>query len=186
MLLVGAAFIAAVAVLAMVTMVGRDALEQRGTDRTVLAGSGEQNGALSAAERDTAAAQPSPGIRPAPAFMPRIAPGRTDLGDGVYAIRAGDTVQVHFDTPDGRTRRRDKFDRMLRTTLRQIYGEPMDTLLTAQTGNLLGPRDLLTEATVTGLRIPLPDDGGMLEIRPGTRPGQDGPLVVSYTAMVTR
>src|SRR5690606_34538056 len=67
------------------------------------------------------AAAPAPTV-PAPATTPIVGDGRTELGDGLYAIRAGQSVTVHFDVPHARTRRRDKFDRIVRATLPRIYG----------------------------------------------------------------
>jgi hypothetical protein len=117
---------------------------------------------------------------------PIIANGRTDLGDGLFAIRAGDTVTVHFDTPSTRTRRRDKFERVLRATLPKVYGAPADSLLAAIPVGALVPVGVLpAELSDRGLRLP-PRDGRQLIIWPETRPGRDGPLVVAYRTAPVR
>ena len=121
-----------------------------------------------------------------PAIVPRITEGRTELGDSVFAMRQGSIVTVHFDTPMGRTRRRDKFENMVRTTLPRIYGAAADSALTAiPVGALTGTSDLLAELPSAGIRIALAN-GATLSIWPRTRPGRDGPLVVAYRAVVSR
>ncbi|HEU4564097.1 MAG TPA: hypothetical protein VFS05_05600 [Gemmatimonadaceae bacterium] len=119
-----------------------------------------------------------------PALAPRIPEGRTALGDGVEAVREGDTVAVHFDTPLTRTRRRDKFEHIVRSTLPRVYGPVVDSALGRMpAGSLTSGGDLLTELPVRGVRVPLAD-GSALTLWPATRPGQDGPLVVTYLATV--
>lgn len=175
----GALTLGVVGILAVGFMMRRDAVTPRSTDETVVPTRGEvraPEGGLSAAELQRAAATPASA---APA--PQIAEGRTELGEGMYAVRTGDTVVVSFDTPDARTRRRDKFERTLRSTLRRVYGAPVDAYLAAHPENLLGARDLLGDVTATGLRLPLPQ-GGTIAVMPRTRPGLEGPLVVSYMA----
>lgn len=131
----------------------------------------------------------APAVTPAPA-VPRLAPvvaeGRTELGDSVFALREGSVVTVHFDTPMGRTRRRDKFESMVRRTLPKIYGAAADSALVAlPAGSLTGAGDLLTELPANGIRLAL-SNGATLSIWPRTRPGRDGPLVVAYRAIVSR
>ena len=122
----------------------------------------------------------------APVVVPVIAEGRTELGDSVYAVRDGPTVTVHFDTYLTRTRRRDKFDRIVRETLPQIYGAPADSLLASvPVGQIAQGGDLLAELPSTGISFELAD-GSTLALWPRTRPGQDGPLVVAYRATVYR
>src|SRR5688572_23744510 len=60
-----------------------------------------------------------------------VAEGRTALGGGMVAVRSGDTVTVHFDQPGTRTRRADKFERVLRTTLPVVYGPLAEAALAA-------------------------------------------------------
>ena len=140
----------------------------------------------------TAAALPAPkpaarapeGKRtPLPAL---VAPGRTEVGDGLYIERAGETVTVHFDTPETRTRRRDKFERVVRRTLPEIYGSAAEALLSSiPEGTLVEPVDLVTEVAERGVKLDA-GDGWKVSLWPETRPGQDGPLVVSYRVAVTR
>lgn len=118
------------------------------------------------------------------AGAPTIAPGRTELADGLFALRTGDTVEVHFDTPDSRTRRRDKFEHILRVTLPLTFGAIADSaLLRVREGSLVTGGDLLSELPVRGLRIAAVS-GFRFAIFPVTRPGQDGPLVVVYRASI--
>ena len=115
-----------------------------------------------------------------------IPTGRTDLTDSVFVERVGDSVVVHFDTELGRTRRRDKFEQMVRATLPALYGARADSLLRSiPSGGLAAGRDLVTEVAAHGIRLPVAG-GDTLELWPGTRPGQDGPLVVSYRTRVKR
>lgn len=119
------------------------------------------------------------------AVAPKLAQGRTELGEGVHAERAGDTVDVHFDTPNARTRRRDKFERIVRATLPAIYGDPaVQALGGVPSGALLENGDLITELPHRGVRIPMAT-GAALSVWPATRPGRDGPLVVSYRVAVS-
>ena len=126
-----------------------------------------------------------PQRKPAP-LAPLVAPGRTDVGDGLYIERAGETVTVHFDTPETRTRRRDKFERVVRRTLPEIYGSAAEALLSSiPEGTLVEPADLVTEIAERGVELDA-GDGWKFALWPETRPGQDGPLVVSYRVAVTR
>jgi hypothetical protein len=130
-------------------------------------------------------------VRPAPAVVavrpaPIVAEGRTELGDGLFATRAGDTVTVRFDTPDARTRRPEKFERVVRATLPRVYGMVADTILASVAeGALTGPGDLLTELPSQGVRL-ASASGWMVALWPETRPGAAGPLVVAYRATLTR
>ncbi len=117
-------------------------------------------------------------------LLPILTEGRTDLTNGVFAERAGNTVVVHFDTPDTRTRRRDKLEHIVRTTLPMIYGASVDSALARiPSGGLTNGRDPVTELTSRGMWVPL-KNGWALAVWPQTRPGQDGPLVVTYKAQV--
>lgn len=130
---------------------------------------------------------PAPPAAPpaAPRFVPIIPEGRTALRGGIVAVRTGDTVAVHFDTPATRTRRRDKFERLVRATLPAVFGPTADSALAAvPRGRLTASGDLLTELPTRGLRLATPN--GTLALWPATRPGRDGPLVVTYVATIER
>jgi hypothetical protein len=115
-----------------------------------------------------------------------VAEGRTPLGGGMVAVRSGDTVTVHFDQPGTRTRRADKFERVLRTTLPVVYGPLAEAALAAlPDGQLVRAGDLLTALPMRGVRLRTAD-GATLAVWPQTRPGRDGPLVVTYLATIER
>jgi hypothetical protein len=121
-----------------------------------------------------------------PAIPILVGEGRTDLTETLIAQRTGDSVSVDFDAPTTRTRRRDKFEAVVRQTLPMIYGAPIDSVLrTLPEGGIVGNVDLLDELPKRGVHLPL-GNGWTLDLWPGTRPGQDGPLVVSYWARVRR
>jgi hypothetical protein len=121
-----------------------------------------------------------------PAIAPRVSQGRTDLPDGLFAVRSGDTVAVHFDRAPARTRRADKFERIVRQTLRAVYGPVADTLLgVVPDGRLATNADLVTSLPGQGIRIYGPS-GRRLAIWPETRAGRDGPLVVGYRVTIER
>jgi hypothetical protein len=121
---------------------------------------------------------------PAPELAVIIGEGRTELRDGMHATRSADDVTIHFDTPAWRTRRPEKFESILRTTLPQIYGPRLDTALAAiPTGTLIPPQGLLTDLPHQGLYIPILG-GPTLRVWPETRPGEDGPLVIRYRVLV--
>lgn len=134
----------------------------------------------------TPVAAPAPAAPPAPRPSGPIIPeGRTELRGGVVAVRTGDTVAVHFDTPATRTRRRDKFERMVRATLPAVFGATADSALAAvPVGSLASTGNLLTELPTRGVRLATPN--GTLALWPATRPGRDGPLVVTYVATLER
>ncbi len=117
---------------------------------------------------------------------PSIEEGVSTLKGGLEAVRHGDTVVVSFDTPDARTRRADKFERLLRQTLPQVYGRFADSLLTAHPTRLVtDPAALVNELPKGGLTVGA-SGGWRLVVWPETRPGQDGPLVVRYRATLAR
>lgn len=123
--------------------------------------------------------------RPAPArtSSPVVPPGRTPLTGGIYAERAGDTVTVHFDTREARTRRSDKFEHVVRETLPLILGEPAQRALEKVVpGTLVAPGKLVASSAAP-LRLPV-GDGRAVVVTPGSRMGQDGPLVVTYRAVL--
>lgn len=125
---------------------------------------------------------------PAPStpMAPVLPAGRSDLGNGVYAVRDGGTVTVHFDTPLGRTRRPEKFEATVRATLPLVYGATATRILAeVPRGELAASGDLLTVLPERGVHVPV-SDGWNLALWPETRPGVDGPLVVSYRTQLTR
>ena len=129
---------------------------------------------------------PAPALPQTPPLLPIVAEGATRLRDSVVAVRRGDSVTVHFDTPRGRTRRAEKFEQIVRATLPAIYGPIVDSVLVhIPSGDLTRGVDLLTDLPTRGLRLPL-GAGWALALWPATRPGQDGPLVVMYRAEVTK
>ena len=131
-------------------------------------------------------AQPAAPAETPTSRRPVVGEGRTELPDESFAIRTADTVTVHFDTELGRTRRPEKLERVIRATLPKIYGAMVDSLLaTIAEGGLVRGGDLLTELPVRGLRFPL-TGGGTLALWPETRPGRDGPIVVSYRVTLER
>lgn len=125
---------------------------------------------------------------PGPIALPAIDvdSGRSALRDGIYAQRTRDDVTVLFDTPLYRTRRRDKLESTIRATLPAIYGAVADSLLSAiPLGQLLPAGDLLADLPTRPVH--LAHAGGFeIVIWPVTRPGQDGPLVVSYRTSLAR
>lgn len=132
------------------------------------------------------AAPPAPALPPTPPLLPIVAQGATHLRDSVIAVRSGDSVVVHFDTPRTRTRRPEKFEQIVRSTLPAIYGPAVDSVLDRiPSGDLARQGDLLTDLATHGLKLSL-GDGWDLALWPETRRGQDGPLVVMYRALVTR
>jgi hypothetical protein len=131
-----------------------------------------------------AAAVAQPGSQPPLTLVVRE--GHTDLPDDLVAERGGDSVLVDFDTPGTRTRRRDKFESVLRRTLPMVYGAPIDSVLrTIPDGGFVDGADLVTELPARGVHVHV-GQGWTLDLWPATRPGQDGPLVISYWARVTR
>jgi hypothetical protein len=120
------------------------------------------------------------------ALTPRSARGRTPLRmSTAFAERDGDVVTVHFDEMMTRTRRPDKFERIVRATLPEIYGAVADSMLASvKVGALVGGDDLITELPVRGIRL-THSSGAALTLWPETRPGRDGPLVVAYRVTTT-
>lgn len=90
-------------------MRGSDVQTPRAADPEAVAAAGTLVDDHVAAPSDSApavaqalAASPSPLPSPAeppPASAPIVSEGRTDLGDGLFAVRDGRTVTVHFDVP---------------------------------------------------------------------------------------
>jgi hypothetical protein len=130
------------------------------------------------------ATRPSVATPPTPLLRPVIPQGRTDLPDSVWAERRADTVVVHFDTSPARTRRADKFEAIVRQTLRAVYGAAADSLLAAvPDGQLVSPNELLTKLPSKGIHLSSAS-GARIQLWPETRPGRDGPLVVAYRTVV--
>jgi hypothetical protein len=103
----------------------------------------------------------------------------------MVADRAGDTVRVRFDLELSRTRRPEKFEAIVRSTLPQVYGAAVDSALRAlPEGAVARAGDLVTTLPEQGFHIPLPG-GRMIAVWPETRPGRDGPLVVAYRAVAS-
>ena len=139
--------------------------------------------APAAAHTDSAPSHPAVSAAPVPVIRPVVPLGRTDLPDSLYLERRADTVVVHFDTSPTRTRRADKFEAIVRQTLRSVYGAVADTLLAAvPEGRLVLPNELLTTLPSRGMRLTTAA-GARIRLWPETRPGRDGPLVVAYRAV---
>ena len=120
------------------------------------------------------------------AVLPVVPVGRTALRDTIIAVRAGDTVRVSFDLELSRTRRPEKFEAIVRSTLPQVYGTAVDSALRAlPVGAVARAGDLVTTLPEQGFHIPLAG-GRMIAVWPETRPGRDGPLVVAYRAVASR
>ena len=140
------------------------------------------------AQASASASAIAPGAAAATAAHPAmvVRAGRTDLSGGEFIQRDGDSVAVHFDTPARRTRRRDKFEDEVRRTLPLLYGALADSALAAvPAGTLAGTRDLLSDRPEHGIALPA-RRGWTLTVWPGVRPGQDGPLLVSYLVSLDR
>jgi hypothetical protein len=126
----------------------------------------------------------APAALPTGVAAPVIDAGRTELADGMYAVRKGTEVTVYFDTELARTRRRDKFENVVRQTLPAIFGERADSILaTVPGGEVARGGDLLGDLPARGITLP-PSGGWAITLWPETRPGRDGPLVVSYRASI--
>lgn len=140
---------------------------------------------IKAAEPASVVPPPQP-VTAAPPLALVVPQGRTALKDSVLAERMGDSVIVSFDLVMTRTRRRDKFERIVRATLPAVYGARADSVLAAiPDGRLVGDGDLMTELPSRGIRLPL-RGGYTLGVWPETRAGRDGPLVVGYRARVVK
>jgi hypothetical protein len=138
----------------------------------------------------TPAEAPRRGGESAPVSGAAVAPvvpvGRTVLRDTMMADRAGDTVRVSFDLAMSRTRRAEKFEAIVRSTLPQVYGATADSALRALPfGSMARAGDLVTTLAEQGFHIPVPG-GRTIAVWPETRAGRDGPLVVAYRAVALR
>ena len=109
--------------------------------------------------------------------------GRTALRDTMVAVRSGDTVRVSFDLLLSRTRRADKFEAIVRSTLPQVFGSAADSALRALPyGSVARAGDLIETLPSSGFHIPL-TNGRTIAVWPETRVGRDGPLVIAYRAV---
>jgi hypothetical protein len=126
-------------------------------------------------------AVPSPAPAPAP-FAPILPMGESSLSDGITANRGDSAVVVSFDVQLTRTRRPDKFERIVRTTLPAIYGPAADSALARiPDGEIARQGDLMSELTTRGIRIRLTPPWE-IRVYPETRTGPGGPLIVRYRA----
>ena len=127
-----------------------------------------------------------PSLHGSRALAPVLPEGRTDLADGVSAMRTDSVVVLSFDTKLARTRIPEKFERFVRATLPAIYGASADSALARiPAGELARQGDLIGDLPARGMRIPVPS-GGTITLFPMTRPGQDGPLVTRYRVLVVK
>ncbi len=95
-----------------------------------------------------------------PPLVPVLARGDTRLADGVTATRTDDGVTVSFDAALIRTRRADKFEHLVRTTLPSIYGPGIDSLLASvPEGAIVSQGNLLTVLPARGRDSPLLEAG---------------------------
>jgi hypothetical protein len=109
-----------------------------------------------------------------------LSQGRTTLADSIFAVRSGDSVSVNFDTQGNRTRRADKFERMVRQTLPLVYGRIVVSALdSVPEGLLLPSRDVVGALMSQGLHFQLAN-GARIGLWPQTRESNTGPLVVAY------
>jgi hypothetical protein len=119
-------------------------------------------------------------------LTPAIAMGESalELPAGATAVRSDSDVVVSFDQMMARTRRPEKFEDIVRTTLREVYGPSVAAALAKlPVGGIVSQGELLTELPARGVRIPF-NAGWIIRLFPETRPGQDGPLVVRYRVRV--
>ena len=129
---------------------------------------------------------PTPVVVATASVAPIVPLGRTFLRDTMVADRSGDTVRVSFDLMLARTRRPDKFEGIVRSTLPQVYGALADSALRALPwGAVARAGDLVTTLPERGFHIPIAG-GRTIAVWPETREGRDGPLVVGYRAVASR
>jgi len=133
------------------------------------------------AEPAAPATATAPTIPAAPApFAPTILRGETMLADSVVAIRSDSDVVVKFDRTMLRTRRPNKFEQLVRTTLESVYGAPGAAVIRKlPNGAITSQGDLINELPTRGIRIPV-DSAWVIRVFPETRMGKDGPIVVRY------
>lgn len=120
-------------------------------------------------------------------FGPTIAMGESMLADSVLATRTDSAVVLSFDRSMLRTRMPMKFELFLRSTLKQVYGPAVDSVLARiPDGSIASQGDLLNDLPTRGIHLPI-SEAWSIDVYPETRQGQDGPLVVRYrTAVVAK
>jgi len=105
------------------------------------------------------------------------------IADGVAAFRSDSGVTLSFDMPLVRTRRPEKFEQFVRSTLPAIYGPRIDSVLAKlPAGSLAQQGNLISELPSRGMRIPV-DSAWDVRVYPETRKGLEGPLVIRYRAV---
>ena len=174
------------AAVVVATVVGAFSLLRRdGTAGDAVAASTTAARAVPAASERASGAQVSTSAAAMPATSaPAIPAGRTALTGEIFADRVADTVVVHFDTRDARTRRSDKFEAVVRQTLPGVIGAAGAQALARVEPGTLVPAGRLLESLAAGpLRLAV-GDGRVILLTPGSRMGQDGPLVVRYRAVI--
>ena len=127
----------------------------------------------------TAPVVPATPARPAP-FAPVILRGETMLADSIVATRSDSDVVVNFDRALLRTRRPNKFEQLVRTTLESVYGAPGAAVMRKLPyGAIASQGDLINELPTRGVRIPV-DSAWVIRVLPETKVGDGGPIVVRY------
>jgi len=127
----------------------------------------------------TTATAPTAPAPPAP-FTPTILRGKTMLADSVVAIRSDSDIVVKFDRMTLRTRRPNKFEQLVRTTLESVYGAPAaEVIRKLPNGAIASQGDLINELPTRGISIPV-DSAWVIRLFPETRMGKDGPIVIRY------
>ena len=201
MLARGAAAVLSLAVIAATGVAAATALRARAGTQGAAPGAGQSSapaatdtsGAADATEPDPTASSaapasdlPTPAVAATGSVAPIVPLGRTFLRDTMVADRAGDTVRVSFDLVLARTRRPEKFEGIVRSTLPQVYGALADSALRALPwGAVARAGDLVTTLPERGFHIPVAG-GRTIAVWPETREGRDGPLVVAYRAVASR
>ena len=148
-----------------------------------------QQQSVPAPVRDTAVpkTEPAPVVaRPATRAGFVLVEGRTQLTDSITATRTGDSVVVNFDAYGFRTRRSDKLENTLRTTLPLVFGKTATASVdTMSAGSLVTEHDVVGDLAKNGMRVKL-DNGAIAHIRVLTRSVSDGPIAIGYLAIIER
>jgi hypothetical protein len=120
------------------------------------------------------------------ALVPTIPEGTSKIADSIVAERRGGEVTVLFDTELLRTRFDHKFEGVVRATLPDVFGADARTALDSiRSGEFVRGGHLIRDLPTRGIRLAL-SGGRSLTVRPITRPGLDGPLVIGYRASGSR
>lgn len=148
-----------------------------------------QQSAAATPAPDTTTLPPAPVAAPVPPVSRAgfvLVEGRTQLTDSIYATRAGDSVVVNFDAYGFRTRRSDKIEQSLRTTLPLIFGRMATASIdTLHEGDFVTERDVIGTLARDGMRVKL-DNGAVAHIRILTRVVSDGPIAIGYLTTIER